>query len=392
MFQNLSTFKIISLTCIFIFFKYMLFGGNPYDFQYILSILLFVTNAVINFYGNYLSNDIRDTGKFMEHTLFISVCFSLVCNLISCIYGIFFYYGFINTIIMLNMIIFVTISGFVNIFGQQIVNFLGKSTLGSKVLMLLNYYYNTYILSMNIGQKIYHNGAKAVKKSWIFTKIFVKKYFHVYQDLSNNTKSKLVISNLSTKIENTKSYFINCMLQPYFIRSFSDTLMNDPFRCNIEKLGDSQKNKDDISYKNTLCNESINMNFLDKSKIEEDFDDLDEQPDMSNVMEVSKEQIDEAEKINADVQNVSSSEVRRIKYRQKIAEKKMQRTGKSRNQTINPDLMNMPGMNEMMQTMLQGNNLEKLMKQMPRNNDTLQMPTLTPDQMKNFIKTLTKNQ
>ena len=175
------------------------------------------------------------------------------------------------------------------------------------------------------------------------------------------------------------------------------------------------------------------MNFLKNNKIESqddindnNVDDLDVEPDLSNVLKVSSKQIEEAEKLdenkseipslstssddslmpNKDSENSNSSnmsttpklstpEERKEAYRKAMARKKASRNTGSRNQNSMQqnmaNIMNIPGMNKMMDTMLQGNNLEKLMKQIPPGTMGGSAPAVSVDQMKQLIGAMNKN-
>ena len=183
--------------------------------------------------------------------------------------------------------------------------------------------------------------------------------------------------------------------------------MNDDSFSTMDDSDDIITN-DLKSYKNNPLYTNMNMNFLSNTNItnQDNLDDLDEEVDLTNVPEIPKSQIDDAEKMEKEKESpqihfepkVMTAEERKAALRRKLAEKKTARTGgrsapqmktqMQANQMQNQmqNLMNMPGMNEMMETMLKGDNLEKIMKQMPMNG----MPNVDPEQMKFFFQTMNK--
>ncbi|XWV25310.1 hypothetical protein QJ856_gp0460 [Tupanvirus deep ocean] len=394
MFQELSSMTTIFLMYFFIFVKNLLFSYNFFDMQFFASTLLVILLSIINFCPERLTNETRDIGKFLGHAMFISVCFSLISGLVLMIYNVIFYFGFVNTIISLNMVFMFLMSSMVQMCKEQINDKLSKSNIGNKILNLINYYYNTYVVSKKLGNKL-GDFVKLIMMNyvWVYCKIVFNKFLKINNELSENSQSQIVKTKLDNKYSDAKKYFSEEVIQPFFIKSFQSALENNPFAVINGNDKDNQNH-----YKNTLSNQNINMSFLANTKFNENdnIDDLDDDLDMSNVPEVPKEQIEQAEKLEKEQENtkVLTAEEKRAALKKKMAEKRANRGGPNRNQKSMQNnmanLMNMPGMNEMMETMLKGDNLEKLMKQMPKDKVGMQMPTVDAEQMKQLIRAMNK--
>lgn len=151
------------------------------------------------------------------------------------------------------------------------------------------------------------------------------------------------------------------------------------------------------------------MSFLSNTKINEadDFDDLDEEVNMDNVPKVSEEQIKEAEIIDKEVKKdlgqtptvdftPATPEERRAMLKKKLAEKRRAaRNGNNRNLNKSQPLMaNMkqmmdtPEMKQMMDVMLQGDNLQKILKEIPPEKLGINMPGFNPSQMKKIMQNM----
>jgi hypothetical protein len=344
-----------------------------------------------------LSDEIKDMGTFLGHMMFISICFSIISSFISFIYGILFYFGFSNTIIFVKIVCVLLMSGLLPKYKEQLNEKLTKSNIGRKILEFINYYYNTYVVSKKIYEKIIEFVKFIIKKYvWVFCKIIFHKFIKINNELSNNSQSKIVKSKLDEKYDNAKKYIIDQVIQPMVMKQFQHVLDSDPF-TNIN-FGKPNSEISPKQYKNTIHTKSINMSSLtNKKTIDSDnIDDLDEELDLSNVPEVSKEQIEKAEKIDK-TQTIQDN---RAALKKKMAEKKAMRTSGSKNQKVMNnisnlmnmpemnDLMNMPGMNEMMKNMLKNNNLEKIVKQTPKNGSDA--PSINNDLMNQLMNQLNK--
>jgi len=365
----------------------------------------------MNLLADRLSDKLKDIGKFLGHTMFISVCFSVVSGFISLIYNIVFVYGFVNTIVAVYFLSTFLMSSIINMFARQLIESISQSNIGSKFLDLLNYYYNTYIVSKKIYERV-KIFLKKIARNYVlfYCKIIMNKFIKINNELSDNQQSKLIKSKIDNKCSSTKNYIIEQIVQPYFIRSFQAALEKDVFEMPFNpNMGLYTNNKIDTKivkpignqYKTTLPSNNIDMNFLGNNKIIDDsMDDLDDNDtDLDNSLKVSEEQIKDAEKLDNELNRELSEkskeltpEEKKNALRKKVAEKKAARTagrGQQAKQNMS-NIMAMPGMNEMFETMLQGDNLEKIMKQMPQNNVSMQMPNIDANQMKQIMRSINK--
>jgi len=195
------------------------------------------------------------------------------------------------------------------------------------------------------------------------------------------------------------------------------------------------------SNKNTNVNQYINMKFLSNTNIDKtnDFDDLDSELDLSDAPQVAPETLNteaqsttEVSSKNNEASNVVSNEndkqisaendkqvsanpqinfvfnknknkqsttsepSKRDLLRKKLAEKKSSRSSGAKPinnallQKNMANLMNMPGMNTIMENMMKGDNFKKLLQQIPPEKMNLDMPAFDPEQMKQFMQTISK--
>lgn len=399
--RDLSNITTIIMIYFFIFLKYLFFSKSYFDMQFFASSLLIGILVWINMAKNIISDKTKNIGKFMGHSLFISVCFSLVCSFISLIYNIIFFFGFVNTIVMVNIICMLLMSGLTNLFKTNMFEYLTKSNIGNKILDMSNYYYNTYIMPKKYTEKIMNLMRHiAYNYIWVCVKIMFNKFIKINSELSDNNQSENVKNNIDIKLSNAKHYFIEQILQPYFIKSFQDALENDPFM-----LANSSNNEILINssakypYKSITSNKNMYMNFLANSNIDgnDDIDDLDE-IDLKNVPEVSQKQLEDAEElekklIEENKKQEHCNEEKKAILKKKMAEKKALRTGtlnKKHAQQNFANIMNMPVMDQMMDTMLKGDNLEKILKQIPQEKIGKQASSFDPEQMKQLLKSINK--
>jgi len=409
--NELSNTVTIFLLYLFIFLKYVFFSEYLFDIQFFVSNLLMLLLTLMNLLADRLSDKLKDIGKFLGHTMFISVCFSVVSGFISLIYNIVFVYGFVNTIVAVYFLSTFLMSSIINMFARQLIESISQSNIGSKFLDLLNYYYNTYIVSKKIYERV-KIFLKKIARNYVlfYCKIIMNKFIKINNELSDNQQSKLIKSKIDNKCSSTKNYIIEQIVQPYFIRSFQAALEKDVFEMPFNpNMGLYTNNKIDTKivkpignqYKTTLPSNNIDMNFLGNNKIIDDsMDDLDDNDtDLDNSLKVSEEQIKDAEKLDNELNRELSEkskeltpEEKKNALRKKVAEKKAARTagrGQQAKQNMS-NIMAMPGMNEMFETMLQGDNLEKIMKQMPQNNVSMQMPNIDANQMKQIMRSINK--
>ena len=400
---------------VFILIKYLLFATSFFDVQFIIASLLMMLLVWLNYYTGTLSNETEDKCKFLCHSMFVSVCMSLVCNFISLIYGVLFYFGFVNTIITVNIVSMFLMSELKKNISESVTSYLSKSTYGTKFLELINYYYNEYILSTNIYETVVsYVKYFLVNYVWVFIKSLYDKFMKINSSLCDNEQSKTVKNKLDNRYASTKNYIIEDVVQPYCIKSFQDALENQAFQLENQTFP-PETNRRILKnpYKTIIPNNNISMSFLQKTDMKNDDnvdDDLDEDIDLSNVPVVPEKQITEAEILDKQIKEeknkpvqapvkILTPEERRAALQRKLAEKRAARTpGMGRrnvksNQKEMDNIfnsMNMPGMDQMMENILKGNNLEKLMKQIPQDQLNKQMSPAETEQMKKMLLSMSK--
>ena len=269
--DELSNIAAVTLLYFFIFVKFLLFSDSYYDLQFWISTFLMAILFWLNKNSEKYTKEVKDFGKFLGHSMFISICFSLICNLFSMIYNFIFYFGFVNTIIIVNIVSMILMSGLVNLFKEQIYKKMSKSIIGSKLLSAMNYYYNTFIVSKKIYEKI---GSfikyLVINYVWVYTKKIINKFLKINSELADNSQSETVKNKFDNKCSNAKNYFIEQVIQPYFIKSFQDALENDPFSVVNLVDNDGSIQISNVPYKNNLPNKNINMSFLSNTNITKD--------------------------------------------------------------------------------------------------------------------------
>lgn len=243
--EEISNMSAILLLYLFIFFKYLFYAIKFFDMQFITATLMIVLLSWINMSADKIPDEIKDSGKFMGHIMFISVCFSMFSEIINAIYCIIFRYGFVNTIIILHVFFLVSMSGLINIFKEKIKFYLSKSHLGNMILNGLNYYYNTYIVTKKYNERImeiikyYFNNYV-----WYYTKIIFSKFVKINVELSDNQQFKIVKNKMNNKYESIKQFAVEKMIQPYVMSSIQSALEKDPFSLGT-LLNDPVKNGQD---------------------------------------------------------------------------------------------------------------------------------------------------
>lgn len=404
---QINLFPIFTLY-VFIIFKYIVIDSGIFNIQFLLSTLMVLLLGTINTVPEKFSQESKDVGKFMGHVFFLSICFSMFSWLVSLVYGMIFYFGFVNTVIFLNIAMMMVVSGTVQLFGDKIINVLSKTWFGSKILDLINYFYN-----FNIFSKFFYNYvAKYVSiffKQYLFYwfKIILAYFMVTNYELGDNSRSNIVKNKMSMKCSEAKNKFIEKIAKPYFIKSIESKLSMDPFAQTTNQ------------YKDTLSTNNMEMSLLTSTNGDNGvFDDLDvEVEDVDVDAANAAMQMPDITATNGKLEFGTSglqdiltgqeptfipqTSDNKAALRKKLAAKKAQRTGSmsrnTKNQKVNTNLgnaklhMEMPPMNELIQTMLKGDNLEKMMKQIPPEKMNLQMPNVDPEQMKQLLQSMMKN-
>lgn len=424
MVQEMSNMATLLTIYFLILIKYIFISDNYFDIHFIMSTLFIIIINWIKLAKNKgkTVDKIKDIGKFLTHVMFISFCFSIICNVISFIYGILFYFGFSNTIIFFKILCVFFMSDLIPMFKKQLNEKLSKSNIGTKILEGINHYYNTYVISKNIYEHVIEYGKYILKNYiWVYCKTIFNKFLEINNELAENSQSTIVKSKINDKYNDAKKYITNQVIQPMVMESFQSVLESEPFAnidlTNIDLTNfdmEIQNNSEEIlpaskQYKKFPHVKNMNMSSLANKKTinDDNFDDLDEDLDLSNVPEVSEEQIKKAEMLDKkimanqdDIPKNKTSDDNRTALRKKMAEKKAIRTIGNRQAIKNniSNIMNMPemndfmkkmpGMNEMMNSMINGNNFDKLLNQIPKNKDS--QPSFDNNQLKELLKGISK--
>lgn len=375
-----------------IFIRYLYFRTSIFDVQFLSSTIIMMIIICINNFSEKLSKEILDIGKFLAHILFISVCFSVFCGFLSTIYAIIFYYGFVNTVIFINICFVSFISGITSIFGKQINHQLSKSVIGKTFLKSLNYYYNLFVISGKLYEKTVSFVSMIFKNYiWYFAKKIFFKLVNLNFFLGENNHSISVKNKVYGYFTDGKNYMFEQLLQRQFINSFNKSMLTDPFSEGINNI--SKK-----LHKANLPSDDIQMNFLKNTTIVdgEKLDDLDDDELTDSPTKVDENETQPEEKTSTNL----TTDQKRIALRKKIREMRDARGGKTTTmsnkskKTTKKDvtnLMNMPGIDQMMKTMFEGDNLEKIMRQIPKDKIRKKMPDINPDQMKKLLQSIKKN-
>lgn len=173
-----------------------------------------------------------------------------------------------------------------------------------------------------------------------------------------------------------------------------------------QSLEPSRRTPEEMYYKNNLFNNDINnMSFLENTNLKDDDDNMDDLddfdltavpvPDVNTKKQINEENQTKKKKTNDNKEgsdeNLTRNE-KRAALRKKVAEMKKksrnpQDTSAAAKKNLN-NVMKMPGMDKLMETMMKGNNLEKIMKEIPQ--DKLGVPKSDVDinQMKKLIQSI----
>lgn len=424
----------IVIYCIYLYYiiKYALFNDSwiP-DLQFMYSTILVVLLSIINYASDRISEEYIRRCKFFAHTMFVSIIVSFIFNILSFVYNTIFYYGFINTISTLIVGSMIFLSGVTNIFKDYINEKVRKNNMGNKILNILNYYYNGYYLSKNFGLYISN------KLKYLFDVHVYKYIVKIYLQLKNinsvlidNEQSSNVVSKMYTGYSNSTSYIGKKVFERVFIKQMNQSIFNSNMDMTNMMNDALQANTlDKKYYKNTLSYSNMNMNTIDIANTSDDdlLDDLTDldlsdapvvnnsEFDTTNVEPEQNSQISETKHTPNTDTDTSLNKFRpqqssnnstpndnkintRMALKKKIAEKRSNRTsGLNNNKMMTNDtqkianMMNTPNMNKLMESMMQGNNLEKILKRMPKDKMNIDMQNINTQQLKEFMKTMSKN-
>lgn len=322
MFEKISEIKSY-LLLYFLYLIKQVFYSFDLSLQFFIN-TLFIINLIYIHLHNY---NVNNHLKFICQILLIIIAMSILSNIIIFLYDILFYYGFVNTSIILGTI------GLL-IFGN--VKYEKKYLLNS-----VTNKYTRYIIS------------KFIKISYNLTCILFKlSDTPQFYELSN----KFLTFFKKEKAETSRGFIEG---DEYGFAGLCGQITDDGVMFFPEILDEMCRYK-----KYSSCNDS--MDFCDKSELELDnLDDLDE--------------LDDIECVKNDKPN--QRELNRAALKKKMAEKKAMRTGNM------ADIM--PMMGDIMDVMMKGDNLEKIMKMAPSLSNS-GMEGLDKNQLNNMMNILKK--
>lgn len=409
---------------IFIFVKYLC-STSIYLFNVqlilatslVLSVFLFGTNDDINngnpngnSNGNTNNTNTSSLGNFYSHIFFISTCLTLISDIVSTI----FYFGFVNTIGIINLLIVIYTSGI----ADNIVVKLYKSNMNTYTNTYTNQFINTYTNQYYPTVSTYTDIVSTYL--WDSFKNILSTAKSINTTLSNNNQS----NNIKTKLKNyvvekyiiggsldlvpnyqssllfEQDFQLTPKLSPKLIPNLSPKLIpklsvgNIPLAPSLVSPFNNSQHifADQKQYKNILTNKNINMSFLQNTNLEHEdsLDDLDEALDLSNVPIVPEKQILEAENFEKEITDLKAvptktprletAAERKAAIRKKLAEKKSARAaGRAGGNVSQKDLkkiLNNPAMTNMME------------KMMAQNGDSAEVPDMA--QVKQMIQGLGK--
>jgi hypothetical protein len=257
-------------------------------------------------------------------------------------------------------------------------------------------------------------------KSYVVEK-FVQPYVvKSFEDaMRNNPFDAQFNEQFNNQFNNQFNDLINDQINDQLNDQLSDQL-NDQLS---DQLNDQVEIQNADSCQDSLSNKGINMSFLSNTTMDDSADSLDDDldvevenmpmPEPVNPTETTQTNSSTSSASQTTAQPVKSDTIKdsvkesskeppvridnremlRRKLAEKTAGKKAMRTGviprgnKAAKKNM-ATMMNMPGMNEMMETMFQGDNLEKIMKQIPQGGLGTKMPPIDPAQMKKVMQAM----
>lgn len=328
-----------------------------------------------------------DLMTFVNHIIYTILLINIVSSVINFFCYIIFYYGFSNSVLIIYMTSIFFLSNIVTVFKTKLLSLSDKYVFVSKCLKILNYYYNTYYVTLKLGNIMYIYLCKFSQQVWIFLKFIHTNLYNLEKQYSNNSQTAIYKNNLSNSYKQKKDYFLNRVVDTCFYY-FADSRKLDNVR-NFNRMETEHNGIKMFHDKNVI----MDSNTTDEETLNsmDDLDDLDN-IDSSDAPVVTNEQIADAEKLEKDLE----TEKNRKKLREKISNKRTNRGGRkikntqtTQNKKNIGNMMSNPLMKNMMQNMLKGDNLEKILSNMPSTN----VPALNQTElqnMKNLLNNMTK--
>lgn len=423
---NSENMHIVHLIFIFILGKSLILG-DMFNFQLISSFLLSIIVLTVTKLYHVITETLLDTLKFIGHSLYLSLTISLVLSTIQFIYNIIFYYGFINTIIFVNIITMILMGGAIDSFTTYIYENLSKSAIGRKILQFMNNYYNLYIsikdYLLRLRSFLFH---LINKYCWLFAKFGYTQFSAVNKNLSDNIKSRKVKDSIISKYNDSQKLFVKNFVEPAIMKNFQKTLKNSPFSefilnsnnkntfhdLNIKKqenniiipemninedvIDDLDNELDDEKTINNYNSSNLtNINVNSNNKLEYSSNKSDNPiNEVNNTDNKSENGNNEPIEKKRETVSIDKNELRK-RLHNKIMSRRTERNGammgKKRIEMAQNNLMNMmqqPGMDKAIENLLSGNNIDKLMKEIPAD-QLSKIPGINANQMKKIIGNLT---
>lgn len=399
--------------------KNLVFSQGFLDFQLTLSSILLCITTWIN--TSSTDSETKSVAKFFGHITFLSLCFSIICGLISTLFSVLFYFGFANTIIILNIACMVLFSGVTNWMKVTIIKILSEYNIGNKILDLTNHYYDEYF-----EQKKYHEVITSSLVTLVteylckYSRMLCAQIIRINTKLNDNTQSKIIYEQICDRLNYLKLCIISKILKSLF-QGVPD--MNMDFDIDCQYKNRTQNDIMEMSFlqnaetNSKMQNAIMNMNFLQNAN-----DDLDEDDDIFGEMNnrITNVEIKDETKNNSkdgiknspedgvkyssnngtannskdDVNDSSKdtlkntskpAEQNHTKLKNKMKEKKINRTKK--NQRTENNLFDKEKMDQVFNMMMKGDNFGKIMKEMQTSNQT---PNIDQEKIKQLIQSMNR--
>lgn len=406
--------------------KNFIFSQGILDFQLTLSSILLCITTWIN--TSSADSETKSVAKFFGHIIFLSLCFSIICSLISTLFSVLFYFGFANTIIILNIACMILFSGITNWMKVTIIKILSEYNIGNKILDLTNHYYDEYF-----EQRKYHEVITSSLVTLVtgyickYSRVLYAQIIRINTTLNDNTQSKIIYEQICDRLNYLKLCIIAKILKSLF-QGVPD--MNMDFDCQYKNRtqNDTMDIMDmsflqNVETKNKMQNAMMNMNFLQNVN-----DDLDEDDDIFGEMNSRRTNVeikdetksnnkddiknnfndDIKNSFNDDIKNSSKDSIKNspkdddgskdtlkntsktteqnhTKLRNKMKEKKINRIKK--NQRTENNLFDKEKMDQVFNMMMKGDNFGKIMKEMQTSNQT---PNIDQEKIKQLIQSMNR--
>ena len=333
-----------------------------------LSMILFVMPKISALDTNLIN--------FLKHTILNIGIVYMICNLMLFLYSVLFYFGFSNTVVCALMILV-----------TMIIKPVSTDSLAGKYI---SYAYDKFLLIVTYVVGIIAYAAM----QYVFPlckKIYAD--FVIWNDaLSLNTRTTMVKNKLSEKYESVKKALIEIVIGRVFAVQNSNRMFDPNAFKNI-----SDSNNIDMSF---LKNTTLTSKAVEIDDDLDDLDDLDcsdESPD--ECLDKCLEEFEKMEKSSSTKESsrvtpedlkAKTTEENKVNYKKKLAEK---RSLRMRGHAPPKKHMAVPtnqqqSMQNMMQTLLQKNNLEAMMKEFPP--DQFGNPTIDPIKLKKMMDEMSK--